>query len=94
MTCPIESLYTDAHETTSLQYATKIKSLPKHPTHHAVFDNQYRMLFHATPNAIRTFGLRIQQILYLHIDFTGILERSSYFVYHLVFDIVHLSKMV
>ena len=44
-----------------LQYATKIKSLPKHPAHNAVFDNKYMKLFDARPNAIRTFGLRIKQ---------------------------------
>ena len=48
-TSPVESLYVDAHEPCwctrhaklSLQYASKIKSLPKHPIHDAVFDNKY-----------------------------------------------------
>ena len=70
-TSPVESLYVDAHEPClgakraklSLQYATKIKSLPKHPAHNAVFDNKYMKLFDARPNAIRTFGLRIKQFL-------------------------------
>ena len=47
----------------SLQYASKIKSLPKHPAHNAVFDNKYMKLFDARPNAIRTFSLRIKQCL-------------------------------
>ena len=44
----------------SLQYASKIKSLPKHPAHNTVFDNKYMKLFDARPNAIRTFGLCIK----------------------------------
>ena len=68
-TSPVESLYVDAQEPClgakrgklSLQYASKIKSLPKHPAHNAVFDNKYMKLFDARPNAIRTFGLRIKQ---------------------------------
>ena len=44
-----------------LQYASKIKSLPNHPAHNAVFDNKYMKLFDARPNAIRTFGLCIKQ---------------------------------
>ena len=70
-TSPVESLYVDAHEPylgarrakLSLQYAFKIRPLPKHPTHDAVFDNKYMKLFDARPNAIRTFGLRIKQFL-------------------------------
>ena len=45
----VDSLYVDAHEPSldarreklSLQYATKIKSLPKHHANNAVFDNKY-----------------------------------------------------
>ena len=33
--------------------------LPDHLVHDAVFDNKYMKLFDARPNAIRTFGLRI-----------------------------------
>ena len=63
------TLVFDAHEPClgarcaklSLQYASKIKSMPKHPAHNAVFDNKYMKLFDARPNAIRTFGLRIKQ---------------------------------
>ena len=62
-------MYVDAHELClgarraklALQYASKIKSLPKHPAHNAVFDNKDMKLFDARPNAIRTFGLRIKQ---------------------------------
>ena len=36
----------------SLQYASKIKSLPKNPAHNAVFDNKYMNLFDARPNAM------------------------------------------
>ena len=43
-TYPVESLYVDAHTSClgargaklCLQYASKIKSLPKHPTHNSV----------------------------------------------------------
>ena len=59
-TSPVESLYVDAHEPSlgarrakpSLQCATKIKSLPNHPAHNAVFDNKYMKLFDARPCAI------------------------------------------
>ena len=47
-TFPIESLYDNAHEPCMarcaklpLKYASKIKSLPKHPIHDVVFDNKY-----------------------------------------------------
>ena len=60
-----ELLYVDAHEPSldarreklSLQYATKIKSLPKHHANNAVFDNKYMKM---RPSAIRTIGLRIK----------------------------------
>ena len=101
-TSPVESLYVDAHEPClgarraklSLQYASKIKSLPKHPAHNAVFDNKYMKLFDARPNAIRTFGLRI------NIELSDILETPSYFISppwcikprKIVLDLVHLKK--
>ena len=70
-TYPVESLYVDAHEPClgarraklSQQYASKIKSLPKHFTHDAVFDNKNLKLFDGRPNAICIFGLRIKQFL-------------------------------
>ena len=83
---PVESLHVDAHEPClgarrtklSLQYVSKIKSLPKHPTHDAVFDNKYMKLFDARPNAICTFGLRIKQLLTAsNIDISAILETPS-----------------
>ena len=66
MGSPVESLYVDVHEPCLggrraklyLQYASVIKSLPKHPTQDAVYDNKYTKLFDARPNAFRTFGLR------------------------------------
>ena len=107
-TSPVESLYVDAHEPClgsrraklSLQYASKIRSLPKHPTHDAVF-NKYMKLFDAKPNAIRTFGLRIKQFLTVsNIDFSDILETPSYFILppwcikppKIVLDVLHLTK--
>ena len=86
ITSPSESLYIDAHEPClgarraklSLQYASKIKSLPKHSTHDAVFDNKYMQLFDTRPNTIRTFGLRIKQFLTASdLDFS---ETPSYFL--------------
>ena len=67
-TYPEQSLAIDAHEPSVgarrarlyLQYTSKMKSLSKHPTHDAVFDNKYMKLFGARPNVIRTFGLRIK----------------------------------
>ena len=102
-TSPVESLYVDAHEPSlcprraklSLQYASKIKSLPKHPAHNAVFDNKYIKLFDARPNAIRTFGLRIKQFLTAsNIELSDILETPSYFIKprKIVLDLVHLKK--
>ena len=52
-TSPIESLYVDAHEPClgarraklSLQYASKIMSLPNQPTYNTVFDDNYMKLF-------------------------------------------------
>ena len=88
-TSPVESLYVDAHEPSlgarraklSLQDASKIKSLPKYPTHDAVFDNKYIKLFDVRPNAIHTFGLCIKQFLTAsNIYFSDILETPSYFV--------------
>ena len=108
-TSPVESLYVDAHEPSlgarranlSLQYATKLKSLPKHPAHNAVFDNAYMKLFDARPSAIITFGLPIKQFLSAsNIDFSDILETPSYFILppwcikppKIVLDLVQLEK--
>ena len=84
----VESLYVDAHVPSlcarhaklSLQYASKIKLLPKYPTHVAVFDNKYMKLYDAMANEIRTFGLRIKQFSTAsNIDCSDILETPSYF---------------
>ena len=108
-TSPVESLYIDAHKPylgarcakLSLQYASKIRSVIKHPTRDAVFDNKYMKFFDSRPNAIRTFGLRIKQFLTAsNIDFSDILETPSYFVLppwcmkppKIVLDLVHLKK--
>ena len=108
-TSPVESLYADAHEPClgarraklSLQYATKIKSLPNHPAHNAVFDNKYMKLFDARPSAICTFGLRIKQFLTAsNIELSDILETPSYFIappwcikpQKIVLDLVLLKK--
>ena len=101
-TSPVESLYVDAHEPClsarraklSLQYASKIKSLPKHPAHNAVFDNKYMKLFDARPNAIRTFGLRIKQFLTAsNIELSDILEIPWCIKPRkIVLDLVHLKK--
>ena len=83
-----------------LQYASKIKSLPKHPAPNAVFDNKYMKLFDARPSAIRTFGLRIKQFLTAsNIELSDILE-TPYFIVppwciklpKIVLDLVHLKK--
>ena len=85
----------------SLQYASKIKSLPKHPIHDAMFDNKFMKLFDARPDTIRTFGLRIKTFLTeSNIDFSDILETPSYFMLppwcikppKIVLDLVHLKK--
>ena len=106
-TSPVESLYVDAHEPCLgarrvklfLQYASKIKSLPKHPAHNTVFNNKYMKLFDARP--IRTFGLRIKQFLTAsNIELSDILETPSYFILppwcikplKIVLDLVHLKK--
>ena len=102
-------MYVDAHEPClgarrvklSLQYASMIKSLPKHPTHDAVFDNKYMKLFDAKPNVTCTFGLRIKHFLTAsNIDFSDMFETPSYLVLppwcikppKIVVDLVHLKK--
>ena len=93
-TSPVESLYVDAHEPClgarraklSLQYASKIKSLPKHPAHNAVFDNKYMKLFDARPSAIGTLGLRIKQFLT-----ASNIELSDILSYHL--DVSNLRRL-
>ena len=101
-------MYVDAHKPClgarraklSLQYATKIKLLTKHPAHKVVFDNKYMKLFDVRPNAIRTFGHRIKQFLIAsNIELSDILE-TPYFIVppwcikhpKIVLDLVHLKK--
>ena len=92
-TSPVESLYVGAHgpclgarrAKLSLQYASEIKSLPKHPAHNAMFDNKYLKLFDARPS---------------NIELSDILETPSYFIVtpwcikppKIVLDLVHLKK--
>ena len=51
------------HAKLYLQYAFKIKSLPKHPTHDIVFDNKYLKFFDVRHNAIHTFHGNMRQVL-------------------------------
>ena len=82
-TSPVESLYVDAHARRAklaLQYASKIKSLKKHPARNVVFDNKYMKLFDARPSAVRTFDFRIKQFLTAsNIELSDILE-TPYFI--------------
>jgi len=108
-TSPVESLYVDAHEPSlgarrtklSLQYASKLKSLPKHPAHDLVFEGKYVKLFDAKLNATPTFGLRIRQLLNASkISFGDIMETPTCFVLPpwyikppiILFDLVDLKK--
>ena len=84
-----------------MQYASKIKSLNKHPAHNAVLDNKYMKLFDARPSTIRTFGLRIKQFLTAsNVELSDILKTPSYFILQpscikppkIVLDLVHLKK--
>ena len=64
-------MYVDGHEPSlgarreqlSLQYAFKIKSIPKYFAHDAVFNNKYMKLCDARPNAIRIYDFRTKQYL-------------------------------
>ena len=85
----VDSLIVDTHEPClgtrrtklSLQCASKIKSLPKHPAHNTVFDNKYMKLFDARPSAIPTFGLSIERFLSAFIiDDFDIFKTPSYFI--------------
>ena len=108
-TTPVKSLYIDAHEPClgakrtklSLQYASKINALPKHPTHDAVFDKKYMKLFDARPNAIHTFGLRIKKFLSAsNIYFSDLSETPLYFVLppwcikppKIILNLMHVKK--
>ena len=88
----ISSLYVDAHEPClGARRASKIKSLPKHLAHNAVFDNKYMKLFDARPSAIRTFGLRIKQFLTAsNIELSDIFGNT--FIFHLTTLVYQTSK--
>ena len=76
-----EPCFGDRHAKLSLQHASKIKSLLKHPTHDVVFVNKYMNLSDVWPNAIHTFGFHIKQFLTAsNINVSDILETPSYFV--------------
>lgn len=70
-TSPMESLYVEANEPSlynrreqlSLQYAIKLKSNPQNPTYQDTFHPKFTTSFENKPNAIPTFGIRIQQLL-------------------------------
>ena len=102
MICPIESLYTDAHETTlgtryvtsSLQYATKIKSLPKHPTHHTVFDINIGCCFMRRRMPSVHLAFVYNRFYTFTLTSPAFWKGLHILFHHLVFDIVHLSKMV
>ena len=67
----MESLYVEANEESlyrrrdrlSLQYALKLKSMPKHPAHKSIFQPKYSTKFADKPSAIPTFGIRINKLL-------------------------------
>ena len=89
-TSPVESLSVDAHEPClrarrtklSLQNASMLKPLPKDPAHGLVLGGKYVKLFHAKPNAIPTFGLRINQLLTASkTTFSDIIETPACFVF-------------
>ena len=101
----LESVYVDAHEPCLgarrsklfLQYASKIKSLPKHPTH---IWQIYEVVW-CKAECHPIFGLRIKQFLIaFNIDFSDILETPSYFVLppwcikppKIELDLVHQKK--
>ena len=70
-TSPMESLYVEANEESmyrrreplSIQYALKLKSMPKHPAHKSIFQPKYSTQFADKPSAIPTFGIRINKLL-------------------------------
>ena len=97
-TCPVESLYVDEREPSlgarrgklSMQYATKIKSLPNHPAHNAVFDNTYtkcNMYFWPSYQQKERFHVTIIQekvMQHIHISNPHVTSLSSrvYFTGH------------
>ena len=47
----------------SIQYALKLKSMPKHPAHKSIFKPKYSTKCADKPTAIPTFGIRINKLL-------------------------------
>ena len=105
---PVESVYVDAYEPSLVLDVQNLLcnilprlSLPKYPTHDAVFDSKYIIkLFKARPNAVRIFGLRIKQFITAsNTDLSDILESPSYLVLPswcitqptIVLNLVHLT---
>ena len=70
-TSPVESLYAEANEAPlslrrqklALQFYTKLYSCPSNSAYNCVFDPQYKVLFEHKTNAIKPFGLRMEEIL-------------------------------
>ena len=46
-----------------IQYALKLKCMPKHPTHKSICQPKYSTQFADNPSAIPTFGIRINKLL-------------------------------
>ena len=51
------------YERLTIQYALKLKSIPKHPAHKSIFQPKYSTKFADKPSAIPTFGIRINKLL-------------------------------
>ena len=82
-TSPLESLYVEANEESlyerrerlSIQNALKLKSIPYHPTHKAIFHPKYTIKFPNKPTTIPTSGLRVESILdYIPIELSDIVK--------------------
>ena len=56
-------LYRALISSLSLQYALKLKSMPKHPAHNTIFQPKYSTNFADKPSAIPTVGIRINKLL-------------------------------
>ena len=107
-TTPVENLYVDVHKPflgarrakLSLQTASKVKSLPKHPAQNVLFDNKCMKLFNVRPSAILLLALYQAVLTASNIALSDILETPSYFILppwyikppKIVLDLVHLKK--
>ena len=69
-TSPVESLYTEANEAPpelrrdklALMYYTKLKANEGNPAHNSTFSPGYKSLFQQKEKAIKTFGLRMEEL--------------------------------